>query len=226
MNTAVYPTLTEQVARNDLHNLLRTYQRSCEWMAAIIIPPALLLAFFAGPVLMAWTGDARLAKSVATLLALLSLGTLLNGLMNLPYMLQLAHGWTGLSIRVNIVAVAIIVPAIIWTVPRYGASAAGYAWLLLNACYLVLTAQLMHRRILPAAKWPWYRDAIIAPLVAGALTGAALLAVLPRPFSRIAAASTVSLAGLFLTVAVVCALPNVRKRLVMVLSATFRVRIR
>jgi len=226
MNTAVYPKFTEQVARNDLDGLALTYQHSCEWMSAIIIPPALLLTFFAAPVLLAWTGDIQLAQSVSALLALLSLGTLFNGLMNLPYMLQLAYGWTSLTIKVNIVAVVLIVPTIIWAVPRYGAVGAACAWLALNAAYLVLTAQLMYRRILPAAKWPWYRKAIVAPLLAGSLTGAALLAVLPVPSSRIAAAFTVLLAGLCLTVAVVCALPNVRVRLMLVLSATFRFRTR
>ena len=58
--------------------------------------------------------------------SLLALGNLLNGLMHLPYYAQLAHGWTGLSIRINIVAVLIIVPAILWATPIYDAE--GAAW--------------------------------------------------------------------------------------------------
>jgi len=45
--------------------------------------------------------------------ALAALGTLFNGLMGIPYMLQLAHGWTSLTVKVNMVAVGVLVPAIL-----------------------------------------------------------------------------------------------------------------
>jgi O-antigen/teichoic acid export membrane protein len=211
MNTAIYPRLTEQVARLDGDALIRTYHLSCEWMAAIIIPPGLLLSFFATPMMILWTGDRSLTTSVAPLLAVLALGTLCNGLVNLPYMLQLAHGWTSLSLRVNIAAVLIIIPAVIWVVPRFGAIGAAYAWFALNAGYLVITAHFMHRRLLPLNKWRWYRDAVILPLAAGSITAAVLRFVIPMPTSRAQSAVYLAAVGGALFMAVVAALPNVRR---------------
>lgn len=211
MNNAIFPRLTEQVAKGNHEGLVETYHLACEWMAAIIIPPALLLTFFAGPVLMVWTGNSQLAQSVAPLLSLLALGTLCNGLMNLPYMLQLAHGWTSLTVRTNAAAVLLVVPAIIWAVPRYGAVGAAGAWLALNFGYLVVSAQLMHRRLLPQSKWRWYRESVAVPLSAGCAAGAGLLLVLPSASSRVRAASFVAVACLGLFVAVVAVLPTVRR---------------
>jgi O-antigen/teichoic acid export membrane protein len=211
MNTAVYPRLTDLVARQDEAALGRTYQRSCEWMAAVLIPPSLLLVFFPGPTLLLWTGNFQISESVAPLLSLLVLGTLCNGLMNLPYMLQLAHGWTSLTVMVNLAAVAIIIPGILWAVPRYGAIGAGCAWLILNASYLLVVVHLMHKRVLSALKWHWYRIAVVQPLVAGSIMAALLRALLPIPSSRVSAGFVDLVSILFLAASIIGVLPVVRE---------------
>jgi O-antigen/teichoic acid export membrane protein len=211
MNTAVYPRLTDLVARQDETALGRTYQRSCEWMAAVLIPPSLLLVFFPGPTLLLWTGNSQISESVAPLLSLLVLGTLCNGLMNLPYMLQLAHGWTSLTVMVNLAAVAIIIPGILWAVPRYGAIGAGCAWLILNASYLLVVVHLMHMRVLSALKWHWYRVAVVQPLVAGSIMAVLLRALLPIPGSRVSAGFVDLVSILILALAIIGVLPAVRE---------------
>ena len=218
MNNAVYPRLTEQVANSDYEGVAATFHLACDWMSAIIIPPALLLAFFAGPVLILWTGDAHLSESVAPLLTLLALGTLCNGLMNLPYMLQLAYGWTSLTVRTHAIAVLVVVPSIIWAVPRYGATGAACAWLALNVASLVVSAQLMFRRLLPKSKWRWYVQSVIAPLGAGCFAGEGLLLALPSPTSQRQAVFTVAFACFGLFMAVVAVLPKVRRTVLRVFS--------
>lgn len=210
MNTAVYPRLTEQVARQDYEGLAKTYQISCQWMSAIIVPPGLVLAFFSGPVLFLWTGDKVLSHSVTPLLAVLAAGTLCNGLMNLPYMLQLAYGWTGLAVGVNSAAVVLVVPAIAWAVPRYGVIGAAAAWLVLNAAYLVVVANLMHRRILPQEKWLWYRNSIFLPLASGSAAAIVLSLVLPSPSSRVSAGLVIIVVTIVLAITVSSVIPGVR----------------
>jgi O-antigen/teichoic acid export membrane protein len=180
-------------------------------MAAVLIPPSLLLVFFPGPTLLLWTGNFQISESVAPLLSLLVLGTLCNGLMNLPYMLQLAHGWTSLTVMVNLAAVAIIIPGILWAVPRYGAIGAGCAWLILNASYLLVVVHLMHKRVLSALKWHWYRIAVVQPLVAGSIMAALLRALLPIPSSRVSAGFVDLVSILFLAASIIGVLPVVRE---------------
>jgi hypothetical protein len=95
------------------------------------------------------------------------LGNLLNGLLWIPYQTQLAHGWTSLAVYINTVAVCLIVPAILWVTPRFGAEGAAWVWVILNALRLIFGVQFMYRRILLGEKRRWYMRDVLAPLAAG-----------------------------------------------------------
>jgi O-antigen/teichoic acid export membrane protein len=213
MNSAIYPRLTELVTHEDYPTLGKTYLEACQWMAAVIVPPALLLVFCSREILWLWTGQIQLADTSASLVSVLALGTLFNGLMNLPYMLQLAYGWTGLAIKTNAVAVVIMLPAMLWSIPRYGALGAAVAWLALNGSYLIVTAHLMHRRVLPQAKWAWYRWAVASPVLAAASVAGLLRWCLPHADTRMQAAVNVCVSGFGMCLALALVLPAVRARL-------------
>jgi O-antigen/teichoic acid export membrane protein len=221
--TAVYPRLTEQAELSDVTAMRRTYQTSCEWMSAVIVPPSLLLAFFAHPILLLWTHDATVASATAPILTVLALGTMCYGFVNLPYMLQLAHGWTSLAVGINLVAVAVIVPLIVWAVPHYGALGAAFGWLVLNVGYVVTIAHLMHRRLLPGGKGQWYREAIAQPLVVGTAVCGVFFLLWPTGASHEIAALTVGLAGLAVFSSVVAVLPSVRQVVARILVGQRRV---
>ncbi len=214
MFAAMLPQMTALAARNESGELARVYLRSCEWTAAILVPPALVLSFFATPVLLLWTGDPALARPVAPLLAALSLGTLCNGLMTMPYALQLAHGWTGLTMRTNLLAVLLLGPAVLWAVPRYGSIGAALAWFALNAGYVLLQAPLMYRRLLPEVRGLWYVTAVATPLATGTVLGAALVWAFPAPSSRAGSAAIIGGVLLIIGAGVSWALPQVRHEIV------------
>ncbi|OGS93416.1 MAG: hypothetical protein A3K04_10245 [Gallionellales bacterium RBG_16_56_9] len=177
----------------------------------MLTPAALMMAVFAEPLLYAWTGNADLANQTAPLLVLLALGTLCNGFMYIPYMTQLAHGWTGFAVRMNIVAVIFIVPAILWAVPRFGAIGAAWAWLALNAGYVLLGMHFMHRRLLPGEKWRWYRDAVFKPLIIGSVPLLILRQWIVLPQNRVAMAGVLAGIALVAMAAVLWAVPVSRE---------------
>lgn len=222
LTTAIFPRLTVQVANHDQAGLRRTYLLSCEWMAAIIVPPSMVLAVFPDLVLTAWTGNAALVASVAPLLAILVLGNLANALVNVPYMLQLAHGWTSLSVWVNVAAVTAFVPLVLWAVPRFGGQGAATMWLALNLAYLLLGVHFMYRRLLSETKWLWYRDAVLLPVAAGAATALLLRLAAPAGLTRVEAGVFAAGAGLVVLAAVVVVLPLVRQSLATALVVRLR----
>lgn len=168
ISQAYYPRFTELVTAGDTKGLVKKYHQSAQLISVLIVPAALILVFFGEQLLFFWTGKQDLAHNVAPLLALLAIGTMLNGLMHIPYMLTLAYGWPGFAIRQNIVAVILLVPAILWATPRYGAVGAAWIWLILNSGYVLIGIHFMHVRLLPKEKWSWYLDDVFLP-VAGAL---------------------------------------------------------
>jgi O-antigen/teichoic acid export membrane protein len=92
----------------------------------------------------------------------------------MPYQVQLAYGWTSLALKINIVAVIVLVPAIFWVVPRYGAVGAARLWVALNAGYVLAAISLMHRRLIPREKWRWYLGDVLLPI--GGAAGVMLVA--------------------------------------------------
>jgi O-antigen/teichoic acid export membrane protein len=166
--TAFYPRFTELLTRQDHLGLASTYHLGAQLVTVLMGSATLLLMVFADRILLLWTADAELTKQVAPLMVVLALGTFLNGLMWIPYQMQLAHGWTSLTIRINTVAVVLLIPAILWAVPIYGAIGAAWIWVILNAGYFLIGVQFMYRRILIAEKWSWYRTDVVIPIIVAA----------------------------------------------------------
>jgi O-antigen/teichoic acid export membrane protein len=177
---AWFPRLSELHARNDRIGLIETYHQGAQLSTVALGTAAVLMIVFAETILHLWTQDAELARRTATLVSLLALGNLLNGLLWMPYQAQLAHGWTGLAVRFNIVAVLIIIPAILWATPRFGAEGAALVWVCLNASYMLIGTHLVHRKILTDEKLRWYRDDVMMPLL-GAGSAAMLIRWLAAP---------------------------------------------
>lgn len=169
ITAAVYPRMVALAAHSDARPLATLFHFAAQMVTVALVPAALVLAFHAQGALFAWSGDVVLATRTAPLLSILVLGTLLNGFLHVPYQLQLAYGWTGLAIKANLMAVAVLVPAILWLVPTYGGIAAAWIWVALNAGYLIVSAPLMFRRLLPSEQRSWYlRDLAVPSLGAAA----------------------------------------------------------
>ena len=66
-----------------------------------------------------------------------------------------------MTIGINLVAVALLVPAVFWAAPRYGAIGAAWVWVMLNVGYLIFMIYFMQRRILKTETWGWYRNGLL-----------------------------------------------------------------
>lgn len=168
ISQAIYPRLVELSTEGKQGELAKTYHRASQFIATLASPLVVVMGVFSEGVVYAWSGDTILAQNTAPVLSVLSLGTFLNCLMWIPYQCQLAHGWTSLTIRANVVAVVLLVPLIFWITPYYGPLGAAWIWVVLNCGYLLLVIRLMHERILVAEKKRWYLEDNLGP-VAGAL---------------------------------------------------------
>ncbi len=134
----------------------------------------MLLVFFGDRILFVWTGDTHIVKQVAPLLSVLAAGTLLSGLILMPYHVQNASGWTSLRVWIDSIAVLIFVPAILLIVPHYGSIGAVWIMFTLNAARMLVNVPLMHRRLLKTERNYWFFQDVMFPL-AGALLGAIIL---------------------------------------------------
>jgi O-antigen/teichoic acid export membrane protein len=174
---------------------------------------AVVLIVFHRQVMLVWTNDEVLAGQVAPVMAVLALGTMLNALMWIPYQMMLAHAWTSLTIRINIVSACLQAPALLWAVRRYGVIGAAWVWVAINGSYVIFTISLMHRRILPGEKWRWYIQDVGVPLAVA--TGVAWICrqLTPDHLNRIGALGALLLSTGCAFVASVIAAPAGRDEL-------------
>jgi O-antigen/teichoic acid export membrane protein len=188
------------------------YRRAAQWLAAVLMPCAALLWLHAEAVARVWTASADLAVQIAPLVAVLALGRMLNAVMHVPAALQIGCGWTSLATRMNLVAVVVLVPAIVWSVPRWGAIAAAVCWLVLNLGYLVFGTWLMHRRLLRDERAHWLLVGVAVPAGVAA-AWVALWSWLPAFASRAAEAGVVAMVLLGAVVLLIWLLPMPRAML-------------
>lgn len=193
INNAVYPRFTQLVALDDICALTLLYHRVCQLLAVLTIPVALVLAVFSYEVMLLWTGNQTTAAQTSVLVRVLVIGSMLAALVYIPYALQLAFAWTKLPLKVNLVAIAVLVPLLLWLTAEWGALGASFVWLALNFGYLIGNIQLMHRRLLPDEKWAWYLNDLAKPFGASALVVAIARLTFQDRMTGIAAASYLAL---------------------------------
>jgi O-antigen/teichoic acid export membrane protein len=189
---AAFPAFSTAIARNDQAGLRSTYHRTCRLAACLILPPAMVVAGFPATLLWAWSGDAVLAAQAGPVLGILVLGSALNGLMNIPYAIQLAHGSTRLFFWCNLVAVMVQVPLVIGGALLFGPVGAALGWPLLNLCYVVLITPLIHRRALPGAQREWLLHDAAIPLLLALAAVACCLTLAPSAPSRLVAGAFIA----------------------------------
>jgi O-antigen/teichoic acid export membrane protein len=180
-----FPRFSSLVAAGDESALRVVYHQACQLLSVILLPFTVALIVFARQVLLVWTGNPMIAENAALPMALLAAGFALNALHNLPYALQLAHGWTTLAITENSIAVVLLIPLAIYAGRNYGGAGAAAVWLLLNVFYATISIWIMHRRYLRGELLHWYRYDVGAPLLATIIVLVPAAFVAPATGSRI-----------------------------------------
>ena len=162
----IYPKFVQLVSLDDQDGLKLLYHKSCQLIAVLILPVAIVIALFSYEVILLWTQNPATAAKTHLLVSILICGTAINGLLGMPYALQLAFGWTRLSFLKALIAVILLVPLIIYMTTRYGATGAAIAWLVLNIGMFLFEIPIMHRKLLRKEKWRWYWQDVCLPLAA------------------------------------------------------------
>jgi O-antigen/teichoic acid export membrane protein len=162
---SIFPQLAALVAANDEAGICRVYHLGGQLMAVVLLPVAVTLAVYGREIVTVWTGNVSTAAVVAPILTILTIGTALNGLMFIPYALQLAYGCTSLGIAINVVFIVLLIPSMVVMAKTAGPVAVASVWVVLNTLYILVGVPLTHRRMLPGESLKWYGDIIPAACV-------------------------------------------------------------
>jgi O-antigen/teichoic acid export membrane protein len=213
---AFYPRITQVVSNGREREIAPLYHRACETMALSVVPISMLMIFFGRDIVWIWTHNARLADDISIVVACLAVGTMFNGLMTIPYALQLANAWTMFAFWQNIIAVCLLAPLTYFLATRFGLIGAAAVWPLLNLGYVIFSAPIMYRRLLRAEMRHWYTYSVVIPIVASATVMSLAKVVVNATNMN---SSTILLAATLVSFLIVCfplsgwLMPELRSRL-------------
>lgn len=215
----VFPRLAELVSQDREETAAQFYEMSSQLMSVVLLPLAAVIALFAPEVLELWTRQPDIAVNGHVLLSLVVLGNAMNGLMNVPYAMQLAHGWTSLALWSNVVAIIICAPLTYVLSLHFGAVGGAAVWVLLTLGYMAGSMPVMHGRLLRNRLSRWYLVDIGGPAVAAFGIAAIGRAFIPRATSSLEALLILACLSAAACVGAVAVAPNIRQTLVSRLSA-------
>jgi len=167
----VYPHFSALVAKGSTQELIGFYHLGTRFLATTLFPIAMLMAVFGEELVGLWTGNRVTATHVAPLIALLAMGSAANGVMQIPYALQLAYGVTRLPLMINGMILVVMIPTTIFLAVTYGALGGAIAWLISQVMYVLLGIWMTHRRLLIGIGGRWLLHDVGIPLGLTILTG-------------------------------------------------------
>lgn len=222
ISAAFFPRFSQLLLVNDRQELARLYHRSCQLMSVLVLPPAVVLTLFSYELLFLWTQDRSIAENSYLVLGLLTAGTAFNALASLPYALQLASGWTRLTLIVNTAATLLQAPLIYIMSVKYGGVGAAIVWVIFNALYIFVGLSLMHRRLLRGELLRWYHLDIGQPLLAAVAVGSVWKWLIPFSETVWLSLLNLTLVSVATLAAAIIAAPEIRTLAVQWLTPTQR----
>lgn len=169
ISNVAFPRFTALVAAGEEKTFAEQYHKFAQLLTIAVIPAALVLCFFSEKIIFLWTHSIVTSQAIAPILSVWIIGSAFNGLTHAPYAAQLAYGRPRLTIITYFISVAVIVPALLILVPRYGVMSAAWVWVMVNVGYILFSIPAMHAQILKREKWKWYGGDVFVPTIVALL---------------------------------------------------------
>lgn len=155
LNQVLQPRMTMLLSTSRNDELGKLYQQATQLVSAVFFAVGGVMAFFAEPLLLVWTGDALASRAAAPILFWYGLANATIGLLLLPFLLQFAHGRLRLHVIGNTLMVLLLLPMMVVGAMRFGGAGAGAALLIANLIFLVSWVPQVHKQFLPEMVWRW-----------------------------------------------------------------------
>lgn len=171
VQSVAYPMLSRLLNDDNLSEVVAVYHKFSRLMAVLLIPASLVGALFSEALVGFWTGNEELTRQTYLVAALLTVGSAINGIVYLPYSLQLAAGKTRFWLGVNLLSLILHVPILIYATSSFGVVGAALAWCCLNLGYLFVAVPFVHRSFLCGQLRGWYLTDLGWPFGVSAIVG-------------------------------------------------------
>lgn len=196
VSTVIMPRMARLHAEGKHQELTHLYNQASQFVSVVAGSVAATLVVCAEPLLYAWTGSREVTEAAAPILRLYAIGNGLLALGAFPYYLQYARGNLRYHLIGNLVLTVVLIPAIIVAATRSAGIGAGWAWVVMNAVYLLVWVGYVHSKLQPGLHWGWLMRSVFGILLPAVAVGLLLEGASEDVESQSAALLHVSLTGI------------------------------
>jgi len=215
----IFPQFSALVAQGDEEAIIHLYHKATQLMLLLIIPLTSVLALFSVEVLWLWTRNPEVAHNAGPIATILILAAAVNGLMVLPYTIQIAYGWTSIGLMITISLTVIVVPATWLMATHYGPIGAAFVCLGMQIINMLVGVPLTHRRLLRHEMARWFLQDVGPPLAASILVAGLARMFVTRQMPPLPTLATLLLVLLAALAAAASLTPYIRGSLLAKLSS-------
>lgn len=130
MTRSAYPIFSDLIKKKQ--SLIEINEKLMKILMATLLPAAIFISVFSSDILQLWTGNEQLVDEVSIVLSLLVIGTLINGVYNIPYTVYLASGNSRMPLLINIASLICIVILLPFLFDMFGIYGAASSWMITN----------------------------------------------------------------------------------------------
>ena len=218
---AYFPRFSALASSGEKAVMHECYHSAAQVMSVLVLPLAVIMGVYSSEIAFLWLQNSSIAKNVAPITSLLVIGTCLNGLMYIPFALQLAYGNTKIGLYISLCLVAGLVPAMIFATFQYGTLGAAAMWGVINGLYLLVGLPITHKYLLSGQTGIWLRFDVLPPLAAAFVIAGIGRAVLFSDQSTVLMLITIGSIWLLATIGAALSATRVRSTILQLTGVRF-----
>lgn len=162
---AILPRMVKYTEKNKKDELKKLFHINSFILTALATSGSLVLFLFTKDFIFIWTQDSAIANEIENVTRILLIGGLFLSFQYMPYHLAIANGHTKTNVKLGIVEIICIIPALVIFVKMYGLIGATFTWLIMNIFAYVYLGYVLLSKFLEKEFKRWLiRDTLI-PLI-------------------------------------------------------------
>lgn len=169
---AAFPSFSASLADRDRPRLMRQYWKLQDLVCLATVPAFAAIAVYAGR-LLAFVFGGEVGRALVLPATLLCVGFYMHGTLVVPYLVSLAAGKPDISVRANLWAACVAVPATIALISLFGVAGAAASWVAYQALLYAGAVPRICAECLEIPPTAWYGHAGRIAGVAGLTYGLA-----------------------------------------------------
>jgi O-antigen/teichoic acid export membrane protein len=167
----ILPRMVKYSEKTERDKLTKLFHVNSFILSSLATSGAMVLFLFTKDFIFIWTHDIDIANTIENVTRVLLIGGVFLAFQYMPYYLAIANGHTRTNVRLGIVALICIVPALIFFVKHYGLIGATYTWLIMNLFAYIYLGYFLISRFLKNEFKRWFINETLIPLIIAIVIG-------------------------------------------------------